>query len=243
MPLKIIINGAFGKMGSMLSEALRQQKDYLLVAQCGSEDDLERMIQQHQPDVVIDVTNAQSVYRNTKMIIDNHVKPLIGSSGLNTQQIEEFKKICQKNKLGGIVAPNFSIGAILLMKYSQMIARYYPQVEIIEMHHDRKTDAPSGTAIKTAEMIAKTGCQTQPAIPGEETLPGATGCRYQNIAIHSLRLPGIVARQDVIFSDQGETLTLSHNLIDRKAMLPGIFLSLAKIQTLDHLVYGLENLI
>ncbi len=243
MSLKIIINGAFGKMGSMLSETLKNRSDFLLQAQCGRGDDLDSAIKKHCPDIVVDLTNAQSACRNTQIIINNNVKPLIGTSGLNKEQIEEFQNICHQKKLGGIIAPNFSIGVVLLMKYSQAIAHYYPQVEIVEMHHDRKKDAPSGTAIKTAEMIAETDCKTQPAIHSEEMILGATGCRYQNIAIHSLRLPGFVARQDVIFSDQGETLTLSHNLIDRKAMLPGIFLSLAKIQTLDHLVYGLENLI
>jgi 4-hydroxy-tetrahydrodipicolinate reductase len=243
MSVKIIINGAYGKMGSLLSEALMQTRDYHLLARCGRQDDLAAIIRQKKPDVVVELTSAEAVYANAKTIIEQGVKPLIGSSGLTLAQIEELEKISQEKKLGGIIAPNFSLGAILLMKYAEEIAHYYPQVEIIEMHHDYKKDAPSGTALKTAEMLAKTHCKTAPAVQSKESIAGATGCRHQNIAIHSLRLPGFIARQDVIFADQGETLSISHNLIDRKAMLPGMMLSLKKIQHLDHLVYGLENLI
>jgi 4-hydroxy-tetrahydrodipicolinate reductase len=159
------------------------------------------------------------VYFNTETILKNNARPIIGTSGLREAQVQALKKIAQEKKIGGIIAPNFSLGALLMMRFAQEAAKYFSRAEIIEMHHPQKKDAPSGTAIRTAEMMGN-----QPHI-------------------HSVRLSGIVARQQVIFGSLGETLTIDHNTLSREAFIPGIKLACEKVMTVDDLIYGLDQLL
>ena len=243
MNSKVIIIGAQGKMGSQAVIAINHSNEFECVAKVNRQDDLEKSFKEHQPDIAIDFTNAQSVYKNAQLIIDLNIHPVIGSSGLTLEQISTLQQACQQKQLGGIIAPNFSIGAILMMKFSAMAANYFSEVELIESHHQQKLDAPSGTALKTAELIAANLKKEKNQLELEELLPGARGATHQNINIHSVRIPGVIAKQEVIFGDTGETLTMTHNSLNRESFMPGVLLSCRKVLELKELIYGLENLI
>lgn len=243
MTNKVIVNGAHGRMGSVTCKTIQDSADFQLVASCERQDDLSQAIKQHQADIVIDFTSAEVSFENAKTIINANARPVIGTTGLQLTQIEQLKTLCQEKKLGGVIAPNFSIGAILLMQFSEKAARYLPHVEVIEMHHDGKADAPSGTAMKTCEMIANARKEIIEDTTSTENVKGARGARYQDVPVHSVRLPGLVAHQMVMFGGTGETLTLRHDSIDRECFMPGVLLACEKVMELEHLVYGLEHLL
>ena len=159
------------------------------------------------------------------------------------EQVAELKALCTKQKLGGIIAPNFAIGAVLMMKYSQDAAKYFPHVEVIELHHDRKADAPSGTAIKTANLLAESRDSVPEKIAEKEIIPGARGANAEEIRIHSVRLPGLVAHQEVLFGGQSQTLTIRHDSFHRDSFMPGVCLACKKVMDLNELIYGLEHLL
>lgn len=244
MPIQILVNGAFGRMGQLTVKAIQADPRFNLVGQTGREYDLKKAIQDSGAQVVVDFTCAEAVFNNTLTIIEARARPVIGTSGLKQEQITSLSEQCHQLKLGGIVAPNFSIGGVLMMQLAKEISKHILTVEIIEMHHLNKDDTPSGTAIRTAEMIAQTQKNiNQAQKSSHETIPGSRGSNYLNIPIHAIRLPGVLAHQDVIFSNAGETLTLSHNSIDRQCFIPGVCLSCEKVMALDHLVYGLEEIL
>lgn len=244
MTIRILINGANGKMGQITAKTIENCADFALVGTLGRKDNLAHEIKNTKADIVIDLTNAEAVLENTKTIIESGARPVIGTSGLMKEQIQLLQKRCAELKLGGIVAPNFSLGAVLMMKHAQEIATYFPNVEIIEMHHDGKLDSPSGTAIYTADMLATKRATIPPSSKNtREIVAGARGATYQQIPIHSIRLPGLVAHQEIIFGGTGETLTLRHDSIDRQCFMPGIILACKKVMKLNELVYGLENIL
>lgn len=243
--ITLLINGAAGKMGKTTVSAVTNESDCQLVATTGRHDNLAEAIQSHQPDVVIDFTLPDCVFKNAKTIIENNARPVIGTSGLSESDIQTLKALCREKKLGGVIAPNFSIGAILMMRFAADAARYFPDTEIIEYHHPHKVDAPSGTAKKTAELIAKNKKNKNTSAPIDASLNGNTarGLHHHGIPIHAVRLTGIFANQRVTFGSHGEVFTIEHNAIDRQCMMPGVFLCCRKVMTLDHLVYGMERLI
>lgn len=243
MTARVIVNGALGKMGTLASETIHKHPDFELVGALSRQDDLRRAIAEKQADIVIDLTRADSVFENTLAIIESGAHPVIGTSGLLDKQIAALTELSHAKKLGGIIAPNFSISAVLMMRFAAQAARYLGDVEIIEAHHPQKFDAPSGTALKTAEMIAKARETSVEPPAGHELITGARGCQHQDIRIHSLRLPGVIARQQVIFGSLGETLSISHDSIDRACFMPGIVLCCQKVQQLDALYYGLEHIL
>ena len=166
---------------------------------------------------------------------------VIGTTGLTAEQREELSEMAAKTESHILIAPNFCMGAVLLMKVSEEIARYMPDVEIIELHHNHKYDAPSGTAKLTAEKIARAR-QTAPAEDmTRESLPGVRGGKYEGVTIHSVRLPGYVAHQEVLFGGYGETLTLRHDSLNRQSFMPGVILAVRKVFDHPGLTYGLEN--
>jgi 4-hydroxy-tetrahydrodipicolinate reductase len=243
--INVIINGAKGRMGSTTVAAIAHEKDFNLVACLGRDDDLVAAIKNHHADIVIDWTQPASVFDNAQTIIEAGARPVIGTTGLSSEQIKILSAQCEAKKLGGIIAPNFSIGAVLMMKYAQDAAKYFPDVEIIEYHHPKKLDAPSGTAKKTAELIAqvKKAKNTSAAIDVQLKNDSSRGELIHDIPVHALRLTGVFANQEVIFGDEGETFTIQHHATNRNAMMPGVFLCCSKVMTLDRLVYGLEHLI
>lgn len=241
--IRVIVNGAKGKMGALACETLNQHPDFVLVAQLGKEDHLAQAIKDKQAEVVVDLTRADCVYQNALTIIQHNACPIIGTSGLLPEQIKELAVLCESHKLGGIIVPNFSISAVLMMMFAAKAAEYFPEVEIVEAHHQQKLDAPSGTALKTAEMIANARKKPKNQLNLKELIPGARGGTHSGVNIHSLRLPGVIARQQVIFGGPGETLTITDDCIDRSCFMPGIVLACKKALELKTLIYGLEQLL
>ena len=230
-------------MGKESVKAVSEDPDLDLVAQTDLGDNLPGEISQTKAQVVVDFTTAAVAMKNADCIIESGARPVIGTSGLLPEQVAELQKLCNKQNLGGIIVPNFAIGAVLMMKYSQDAAKYFPHVEVIEMHHDRKADAPSGTAIKTANLLAESRGTVPPTVDEKEILSGARGANTEDIRIHSVRLPGLVAHQEVIFGGQSQTLTIRHDSIHRDSFMPGVCLACKKVMDLNELVYGLEHLL
>lgn len=244
MAIKVLVNGAFGRMGQMTVKTLTANPVFELVGQTGREYDLKQAIKDSHAQVVVDFTHPDAVFNNVTAIIESGSCPVIGTTGLTIDQIRTLQDKCASLKLGGIIAPNFSLGAVLMMKYAREIVKHMPHVEIIEMHHDNKADSPSGTALRSAEMLANAKANVnQPVKATVETVTGARGANYRNIPIHAVRLPGFLAHQQIIFGDTGETLTLRHDSIDRQCFMPGIALACEKVIKMDHLVYGLEEIL
>ena len=168
---------------------------------------------------------------------------MIGTSGLLPEQVKELQDLAHQKNIGGIIAPNFAIGAVLMMKFASEAARFMPDVEILELHHEKKADAPSGTAIKTAALIAESRNNIPEPIEEKEILTGARGARANEVPVHSVRLPGKVAHQEVIFGGKSQTLTIRHDSIHRDSFMPGVCLACKKVMDLDELVYGLEHIL
>jgi len=176
--------------------------------------------------------------------LENGFAPVVGTTGFTEAQIQELTDLSKDKSIGGLIAPNFAIGAILLMKFAAEASKYFPDLEIIELHHDKKKDAPSGTAIKTAELMAEVRESIQQGVSDEEELiSGARGANFDGMRIHSVRLPGLVAHQEVIFGNQGEGLTLRHDSYDRSSFMTGVNLGIKEVVKRHELVYGLEHLL
>ncbi len=260
--IKVIVSGALGKMGKETVKAVFHEPglelsgmvdvrgkgesmgDILAIKELelSVENDLGQMITSVQPEVMVDFTNPQAVFNNTRMALKQKVNCVIGTTGLNDMELAQLEKIALENQVGVAVIPNFALGAVLMMKLSQQVAQYFPEVEIIELHHDQKMDAPSGTAIKTAEMITANR-QRVPARNAREfeKVTGVRGGEVNGIRIHSVRLPGFVAHQEVIFGGIGQSLSIRHDSYDRVGFMPGVLLTVKKITQIKGLVYGLEK--
>lgn len=243
VPIRVLVNGASGRMGKTTVMAIRQDSVLELAGETHSTDDLKKAIKANRATVVVDFTNASVVFENSKKIIESGAHPVIGTSGLLPEQIKALQQMCDEKQQGGIIAPNFCIAALLMMRFSAKAAHYFPDVEIIETHHEKKLDAPSSTAIKTAEMIACARKKNPQSKKTHETIPGSRGACKDQVPIHALRLPGFLAKQDVIFGHLGGNLTLSHETIDRNAFMPGVILACKKVISLKKLIYGLETLL
>lgn len=244
MTIHVLVNGAFGRMGQITTKAITDHPGFALVGQTGREYDLKKSIQDSKADVVIDFTCPEAVFDNAKTIMESGARPVIGTSGLTLDQVRFLQDLGKKNQLGGVIAPNFSLGAVLMMKHAQEIVKYLPNVEIIEMHHDQKADSPSATAIRSADLLAEACSQVnQPPHASHATIPHARGANHRGIPIHAIRLPGLLAHQEIIFGDTGETLVLRHDSIDRQCFMPGVCMAVEKVMNLKTLVYGLEHLL
>ena len=238
--ISIIINGAFGKMGALAVLALEQNQKFHISAKIGRHDDLSQHIQTHQPDVILDLTAADCVKDNCEVYLAHKSRFVIGASGLTSQDIERLSLRCLEKKQGALIVPNFSIAAVLCMEFAQKAAKWFDSVDIIEMHHHLKKDAPSGTARHTANLIHQVKqdwpMMNQTPQLGRETF-------IDGIPVHSVRMPGIQAMQQVMFGQLGETFTISHQTIDRQAYMPGILLACETVMQLQHLVCGLSPFI
>ena len=195
--------------------------------------------------VLVDFTHPDSVFDNTRSAIAYGISPIIGTTGLSSSQINDLSIFAQKAEVGCAIIPNFSVGMVLLQQAASVAAKFYDNIELIEMHHNQKADSPSGTCIKTAEMIEEYPKQyNQPLVNESESLKGVRGgVRESGLNIHSIRLPGLLAHQVVIMGSPGETYTIRHDTIDRKAYMPGVLQAIRKIGRFKSLVYGLEKLI
>lgn len=263
-PIKIVIAGPRGRMGREAVKLVENTAEFQLVGVVDRKQDdqvlsdiaslvhesvhiytnMEECFQQERPDVLIDLTTPETGYIHTKTALTYGVRPVVGTTGFTKEQLEELKGIAEEKEIGCIIAPNFAIGAILMMKFSQQAAKYFANVEIIEMHHDQKLDAPSGTAVKTAEMIAENRRKQKQGHPDEkEMIQGARGADYDGMHIHSVRLPGLVAHQQVLFGSEGQTLTIRHDSYNRASFMSGVKLSIETVMSLSTLVYGLEHIL
>ena len=195
--------------------------------------------------VLVDFTHPSVVYEHTRGAIAYGVHPVIGTTGLSPEQLSELAVFADKATMGGAVIPIFSVGMVLLQQAAAAAARFYDHAELTELHHNRKADAPSGTCLKTAELIEELGKTfNAPQVEEHELLAGCRGGRRESgLRLHSLRLPGLVAHQEVLFGAPGETYTLRHDTIDRAAYMPGVLLTVRRVRALEGLVYGLERLL
>ena len=255
MSIRVIIAGFKGKMGQAACQMVLADPDLDLVAVLDpfeSESEWQGIpvfkdkadLASFEADVWVDFTTPAVAYENTRFALENGFAPVVGTTGFTSQEIEELKELSRSKGLGGLIAPNFALGAVLLMQFAAQAAKYFPNVEIIELHHDKKKDAPSGTAVKTAELISQVRQPKEQGAPDEEeSLPGARGANYQGMHIHSVRLPGLVAHQEVIFGSQGEGLTLRHDSYDRVSFMTGVNLGVKEVVKRHELVYGLEHLL
>ena len=195
--------------------------------------------------VLVDFTHPKVAYKHTRISIAYGVHPVIGTTGITTEQLEELSKFAEKASLGSAIIPNFSVGMVLLQQAAAAAARFYEFAELTEMHHNKKADAPSGTCIKTAELIEEQRSSfNKSLVKEEESLCGSRGgSRPSGLRLHSVRLPGLVAHQQVMFGSNGETYELAHNTIDRSAYMPGVLLVVKKIRSFNTLIYGLEKIL
>lgn len=207
--------------------------------------DLKTAISLTKPDVVVDFTQPQSIFENAKICLDNNIRPVIGTTGLSDEQVKILRDISESRNIGCLIAPNFSTGAVLMMMFSQMAAKYFDNAEIIELHHNQKKDAPSGTAIKTAQMMAQAKADFAKRNCEEfETVKGARGGKsYSDIRIHSVRMPGYIASQEVIFGSSGQVFKIRHDSMDRACYMPGVTLAIEFIAKSHKFIYGLENIL
>ncbi len=237
--INVLVNGATGKLGQVAVQAIDADPELECVGELGRYDCLSDAMTTTGCDVVFDATTADVAYDNTKLIIERGKHPVVGTSGLLPEQLAALQAQCQEQDLGGIVVPNFSISAVLMIHFSELAAQWLPQAEIVEIHHQAKKDAPSGTAVKTAEQLRKAGVKH--AYAGKELMTGALGANATQVPIHSMRLPGYYAEQTVYLAGPGETLSITAKTQDRQAFAAGIQLACKRVVDLDHLAYGLEQ--
>ncbi len=215
--------------------------------QVSVEADLQTALQNKRPDVVVDFTAPSAVLGNALAVIRSGARSVIGTTGLSAEGMSQLEQAVAQHKTAALIAPNFAIGAVLLMRFAQEASRYFDHAEIIELHHNQKLDAPSGTALRTAELMAeaqpKFGKTNVASDKEKEILAGSRGGTTEsNLHIHSVRLPGLVAHQEVIFGGLGQTLTIRHDSLDRTSFMPGVALAVRNIIHAQGLIYGLENL-
>lgn len=250
---KILIAGATGSMGRQAVQLVEKLPDCQLVAvlapTASSSSDFKPDVKRFDnlamvdvaADVWIDFTTPQAVYKNTEFALKHHIRPIIGTSGLTTEQTEKLQAIAQKEKLGGIIAPNFGLSGVLLMKFAQEAARYFPDAEVIEMHHADKKDAPSATAITTAKLIAANRNSENCSQTANDSQ--ARGADYDGIPVHSVRLPGYIAHEQVLFGGPGEALTIRQDSFSRSSFMQGVKVALDQIMNLSELVVGLDQIL
>ena len=273
--IPVLVSGALGKMGSEVVNSVLNSSDCELVAAIDTNkknngenisqllnlkksdvfvsNDLEGSLCSISQDyrneeikpVLVDFTHPDSVYENTRSAIAYGISPVVGTTGLTPSQINDLAIFAQKANIGCAIIPNFSVGMVLLQQAASVAAKFYDNIELIEMHHNQKADSPSGTCIKTAEMIEEYPKKyNQSLVKESESLKGVRGgVRDSGLNIHSIRLPGLLAHQVVIMGSPGETYTIKHDTIDRKAYMPGVLQAIRKIGKFDSLIYGLEKLI
>ncbi|MCG6200047.1 4-hydroxy-tetrahydrodipicolinate reductase [Psychromonas antarctica] len=240
--IKVIVNGAKGRMGSEAVKAIENDPQLQLVGQCDFGDDLAVLIKQSGAQVVVDLTTASAGFTNTQIIINAGASPVIGTSGFQTEQVNQLQALAAEKQIGGLIAPNFSVGAVLMMKFAAQAGKYLPDVEIIEAHSPQKEESPSGTGIRTVELIAAARIKAATPCSDKELIEGARGAELHGIKLHSIRLPGVVAQQTVFFGGLSETLKIEHNSQHRESFMPGICLACKEVVKRHELVYGLEHL-
>ena len=241
--IKVAVIGARGRMGSEVVKAVNEAKDIELVAQLDLGDSLDSLLTSGAA-VAVDFTTPDSVMANLEFLVSHNINAVVGTTGFDDARIAKIKSLLASSKSGVLIAPNFAIGAVLMMEFATKAAKYFESAEIIELHHPNKVDAPSGTAARTAELMSAARKEAgMPAMPDATTsaLAGARGATVGDIPVHSVRLRGLVAHQEVLLGGIGETLSIRHDSIDRVGFMPGVLLGVRKVVTHPGLTFGLEN--
>lgn len=263
--MKIAFIGVYGKMGQSMLQGVSAEKDMEIVGAVDRngigkdiaeiiggkprgvciEDDLAKMIETKNPDILIDFTTPTVIRHNVNIALNHKKHIIVGTTGLAEEDLRDIDELARAVNRVAFVVPNFALGAVLMMNFAKEAARYFPNVEVIELHHDQKKDAPSGTAIKTLEMMAKEREKVRQGQEDEiEKIAGSRGGAYEGMRVHSVRLPGFVAHQEVIFGGRGQTLTIRHDSMSRESFVPGVVLAIRSLGDLTSgLVYGLENIL
>ncbi|HEX2294509.1 MAG TPA: 4-hydroxy-tetrahydrodipicolinate reductase [Actinomycetota bacterium] len=239
--VRVGVLGAGGRMGSETCRAVDADPDLELVARVGRGDPLETLVSA-RAEVAVEFTTPESVKENVRFCLSHGIHCVVGATGLSDADLEDVGS--WTGPANALVAPNFALGAVLMMSFAAAAAKHFDTAEIVERHHERKLDAPSGTALRTARLMseAREGRAWSPA-RGDETVSGSRGGDAGGVRIHSLRLPGSVAHQEVVLGAAGETLTIRHDSIDRTSFMPGVVLACKRVGRLDGLVVGLENVL
>ncbi|HEY1420449.1 MAG TPA: 4-hydroxy-tetrahydrodipicolinate reductase [Candidatus Dormibacteraeota bacterium] len=243
--IRVCIAGYRGKVGSVLVPALGAEADIEYVGGIGRGDDLAAFLRDHKPRAFVDFTRPSDALHNAMAAVAAGASPVVGTTGLSPADVDRIETACKEQGLGGIVAPNFAIGAVLMMHLAEVAAPHFDAAEIIEMHHGTKLDAPSGTALATARRLAaRRGSRAFTHQKAEkETLPGTRGGAEGQIAIHSIRLPGLVADQEVLFGLPGQTLTITHRTTSREAYAPGVLLAIRRVVAENRFYRALDELL
>ncbi len=260
-PIRVVVHGAQGNMGREVVRAIWREPEMELVgavelnpdSDClllpggsGSiplSSDLENILERCQPDVLIDFTTALVTMPAVRATTSQRVNLVIGTTGLTAEDLDEIDRLATANKVGAVVAPNFALGAILMIHLAKICAKYFDHAEIMELHHHLKADAPSGTAIATAKAMAAARGKPFRQPPQPQKASNSRGQQVEGITVHSVRLPGIVARQEVLLGGPGQTLSLKHDATSRECYMPGVILATREVMKLKGLVYGLDSLL
>lgn len=250
--IKVAICGACGKMGKEVVNAVTNDDDMELVAKIdickcdGVFETIEEALKQVKIDVLVDFTQPKSIFDNAKYCLNNGIRPVVGTTGLSEAQLAELKKLSEEKNVSCLIAPNFTTGAVLMMMFAATASKYFDNAEIIELHHNQKKDAPSGTAVKTAKMMGEAANKSMATGNCAETelIKGSRGgISYNDIHIHSVRMPGYIASQEVIFGGSGQVFTIRHDSMDRTCYMPGVIMAIKHVMNGVDFVYGLEKIL
>jgi 4-hydroxy-tetrahydrodipicolinate reductase len=241
---RVGVFGARGRMGAEVCRAVQSARDLELVAAIDLGDDREAAA---AAEVMVDFTHPDAVMDNISWCVDHGIHTVVGTTGFIEERLEQLRKgLAEHQGVGVLIAPNFSIGAVLMMRFAEQAAPFYESAEVIELHHPDKADAPSGTAANTARRIAAVRTEADLAEPPDATvqeLPGARGAQVEGIRVHGVRLRGLVAHQEVLFGAEGETLTIRHDSLDRVSFMPGVLAAIRAISTRPGLTVGIESIL
>ena len=242
--MRVAVLGSKGKVGATMVQAVEAAEDLSLSAEVDAGDPL-TLLTDNATEVVIDFTHPNVVMENLKFLIDNGIHAVVGTTGFTEERLQQVRAwLAAKPGVSVLIAPNFAIGAVLSMHFARQAAPFYESVEVIELHHPHKADAPSGTAARTATLIAEARKDLPPNPDATTTsLPGARGADVDGVPVHSVRLAGLVAHQEVLFGTAGETLTIRHDSIDRTSFVPGVLLAVHRVAEHPGLTIGIESLL
>jgi len=260
-PIRVVVQGASGRVGREVMSALCREpemepvgavelevsQDYLTLPDSSGEipfaSDLGYILTSCQPDVLVDFSTAKAVMPAVRTATERGVNLVIGTTGLTADEISEIDRLVQAHQVGAVVAPNFALGAVIMIHLARIAAKYLDYAEIIELHHHLKIDAPSGTALSTARAMAQARGKpfSRPAEP--EKIPDSRGRQVEGISIHSVRLPGLLAHQEVLLGSPGQTLSIRHDTVSRECYMPGVMLAIKEVVKRKGLIYGLDNLL
>jgi 4-hydroxy-tetrahydrodipicolinate reductase len=244
-PIKVAVAGHRGKVGSILAAALAADPDIEYVGGISRGDDLAAFLHEQRPRAFVDFTRPADALHNALAAVAAGASPVVGTSGLTAADVDKLETACKAKGLGGMVAPNFAIGAVLMIHLAEIAAPHFDAAEVIEMHHATKLDAPSGTALSTARRLAarRGGKPFSHLKPEKVTLEGTRGGEEEGVGVHSIRLPGFVADQEVIFGLPGQTLTIAHRTTSREAYVPGVLLAIRTITSEPRFYRALDELL